>query len=1086
MRRIDVEKKALIGGVYYQDGDFYYLLLNDCSCERDASCPCIRKTYDGKEYIVKSGFLHVKDTGAKYKLKIRIDYKPEGIIQRTWDKVRYGLMIFNKGNRYEDDAYSFKDGGKLIYPISGPGENEELVEYIKGILRSSNEEGKCKCKTNPDPTWTPLAEAYYEAVRYFEAADSAYNAGVSYADNDPIQYRCQKNFVLLLTDGASTKDENLPGASDCWGKSTVSDPNGFDIKKWMDMIADSEGTDSQRCENNDAYSRNYQGTYYLEGVAYYSHFPGSDSEAPTDLRDDFKGIQNLTLFDIFLFGNGSRDSKVGKEILEKAAKYGGFIDLNQNGKPDLPQEWDKNGDGIPDNFFDASDGYKLEESLEKALNLILERASGTSAAILPEKSKRGAVLQQAVFYPTKVISDRQLKWVGYLYAWWFLNTKEAQNIREDTNGDKVLEVLNDRILDWYIDQNTYKLKIDVYSSKLNGEPDEKLLSYSSFDDLRPLWEAGKELAYTSSDDRVIYTTDGEKLIPFTKDREDDFAPYLGSPSNFPACLGGSVDNLVDYVRGKDIKGCRSRTIDDDGDVWKLGDIVYSTPVIEDYQNYEVVFVGANDGMLHAFKLGYVKKQSTTSAPVRLQDSIKDSTTDTLGQELWAFIPKGALPYLRFLASPDYCHLYYVDLRPTVYSVDTNGDGVADRKILIGGMRLGGAVDCSGCSDSCVSPPSDANGAGYSSYFALDVTDPENPKFLWEFSDKGLGFTYSGPALIRKGTNYYVLFANGPTDYKGDSCKNLTFYVLDLLTGELKKKITTSIPNAFGGRLFKKGFDYNGDGNTDYVFTGFSYYDGNTWKGGLAKVDVRDSDLSKWKVSVVENLTDDSTGSTISIGPITSQVLLNTCFNKPYLYFGTGKWFYKTEEPQEQQRLYGLPLNCTSSGCTITKEVVNTSDDSGSEQVCTSLNSGSLVGWFLNLSTDDEDYLAERNITDPTKTDYNVALFTTIEPTSDPCGFGGRSRMWLLNCATGGSVASECKNFKVNSFKGTVLLQLSGSDIHQVYINWTGSVQGSNLGEVFPKNSERATAWYIGIAPEFSPPFVKPGGIIGTLLLWLER
>ena len=1089
MRRIDVAKKVLVGGDFYKKGNYYYLEpINDP--DRDeykdgyliAGGYLIKLSPSVSEYVASNsrwvygltyidwnsgyvvnlyyrpgGYLIDLPFSSAYRLLVRTATKPEGVVQKTWNKVRYAVMVFNNYGSWYEQGYG-KDGGHLIYYMSGPGEDDELVREIQSIKPS---------------TWTPLAETYYEAIRYFEAKVSAYN-WEDYSDNDPIQYRCQKNFVLLITDGESTMDQNLPGT--CFryrGRSPVSDPD-FNIQDWMNRIAKNEKYDSQAC----TLANRARGTYYLEGVAYYAHV--------TDLRKDLKGLQNLTLYDVFVFD----ESPVGRELLQKAAKYGGFVDYNDNGRPDQQAEWDQNGDGIPDNYYEAQDGYKIEESVKKVIEEIIKKASGTSASILPEKTKRGAILHQSVFYHKKTMNSYNLSWIGYLYTWWFLNTKDAQNVREDTKADKILEILEDRILDWYVDEDTGTLTIKAYSSKPDGEPDSLVASYNSFDETTPLWEGGEILGYTPADSRRIFTTDGKTLIPFDKDHEDQFRSYLGSTSDFPSCLGGSVDRLVDYIRGKHIDGCRDRRFDSSGDVWKLGDIVYSSPTIVSYDDYSVVIAGANDGMLHAFKVGYVKGLASRNTPLRLQDSATQTTYDTLGQELWAFIPKNALPYLRYLADPDYCHLYYVDLKPYVIKLDQDGDGNPDRVILIGGMRLGGGVDCSTFScfyGDCVSPPSDASGAGYSSYFALDITDPENPRFLWEFTSPDLGFTYSGPGVVRKGSKYYLVFASGPTSQNGDSCKELKFLVVDLLSGELRATISTGEYNAFGGRIFKEGFDYDGDGNTDYLFEGFSRNSSGSWVGGVAVLDVRNSDPAKWSVRVIEALNDESNGSTIQIGPVTAKVVVNECFKRPYLYFGTGKWFYKTEESSGVERLFALPLDCSASGCTVITDVVNATDSSGSQQVCTFLNSGNTVGWYINLNRGDEGYLTERLITDPTESDLNIALFTTIEPTSDICGFGGRSRMWLLNCATGGSVTQECKNFKVDSFVGTVLLQLSGANIQQISIKWTGNPSESNVSSVFSQKEGKATAWFTGIAPESAPPFVKPGGgLVGQLLLWLER
>jgi type IV pilus assembly protein PilY1 len=112
---------------------------------------------------------------------------------------------------------------------------------------------------------------------------------------------------------------------------------------------------------------------------------------------------------------------------------------------------------------------------------------------------------------------------------------------------------------------------------------------------------------------------------------------------------------------------------------KLGDIINSTPVSiskapdyyhliygdESFQAYldytenreTVIYVGANDGMLHAFtSWKYNNGQYTQVA----------STTEGLGDELWAYVPQTLLPHLKFLAAPDYAHTFYVDLKPKLF------------------------------------------------------------------------------------------------------------------------------------------------------------------------------------------------------------------------------------------------------------------------------------------------------------------------------------------------------------------------------------------------------------------------------------
>jgi len=1090
MRRWDILQKVLVGGIVkkYPFGTFLEGL--DLSGQKNLKAfkkackeDCRDYTPYSSNYVyyvgIVGGYFKVYKPGSwwhrYYRIRVKVDYEPEGVIQKTAGSVRYGLMVFNHGSRYERGD-STRDGGRVVLEISDDTTVDDMVSAVRNAFPS---------------TWTPLAETYYEAVRYFQHRRSAYNY-TSYGD--PIDLRCRKNFVILVTDGESTMDRNLPDTYFSGKVPSVKDSQ-FSIKEWIGKVEDLEGVSDGAYYKKELSSR---GTYYLPGVSFYAH--------TTDLRDDFEGEQNLTLYVVYTFG------KSGSTLLKLSAKYGGFMDMDGDGEPD-DGEWDRDGDGLPDTYFEASSGYKLEEALLKAISDILKRASaGSSVATLGGKDTRGTTVTQALFYPEKRFDAYSVDWTGYLYAWWFYNISGAQNIREDSDEDRKLTVLKDRILEWAVD-DAGNLEISVYLSAEDGTKKQKYAVYNSFDELKPLWEAGEELAFTSPDDRTIYTTDGSTLIPFTKSNAARLARYFGSLEG--TCLS-SPEQLISYIRGEDIEGCRSRVIDGDGDTWKLGDIIYSTPAIVKYRDYSVVFVGANDGMLHAFKAGYTKSTRNASQPAVLQNSITDTDTDELGQELWAFIPKNVLPYLRFLADKDYCHMYTVDLTPYIYELDEDGDGEPDRKILIGGMRFGGAaklltdedieewswlallrvgwginvqhttsfsfsngfsLDTSTGVDvdfylkfemRCSYPPGDTCGpdgcVGLSSYFALDVTDPEKPEFLWEFTDQELGFTYSGPAVVKTDPSpgwkgLYAVFASGPQTYRGTTKQNLKLFVVDLKSGELVKKIETSLKKSFGGRLFTDGVDLDEDGTTDMFFLGYSK---ETKKGGVIMVKTK-GEPEDWELEVFKIKQ-----------PVVSQVKFSYCFSHPYIYFGSGRWFYKEDDDFKSASLYGIPLNCKGSECSFV--------DDYSKNAC-SVDRSVRKAWKIDLEKPEKPFLKERVISDPTVVD-DVVIFATVEPNGDPCSFGGRSRVWVLNCATGKGIADDCPNYEIDELKGTLLLQLSGANIQDVKFDWE---KGEEVPSILPAEGGRATEWFTGVVPESAPPFIEPyGGVIGELLLWLER
>lgn len=173
--------------------------------------------------------------------------------------------------------------------------------------------------------------------------------------------------------------------------------------------------------------------------------------------------------------------------------------------------------------------------------------------------------------------------------------------------------------------------------------------------------------------------------------------------------------------------------------WVLGDILHSKPVVFNYTKYtsanenscydfanpgapynsSIIFAGANDGMLHAFR-------------------------DCDGQELWAFLPPNALPSLQYVKDPQSGHATFVDAAPSVFVYDMDNDGAietgdGDKVVLVFGQRRGGGTNTLDASSS--------RGA----YYALDVSNPLQPKLLWEVDNSNLaelGETWSQPRLAK--------------------------------------------------------------------------------------------------------------------------------------------------------------------------------------------------------------------------------------------------------------------------------------------------------------------------------------------------
>src|SRR5208337_4740006 len=120
----------------------------------------------------------------------------------------------------------------------------------------------------------------------------------------------------------------------------------------------------------------------------------------------------------------------------------------------------------------------------------------------------------------------------------------------------------------------------------------------------------------------------------------------------------------------------------------------------------MVFVGANDGMLHAFIVGTLSNiippvgNGTTSlqvAQLATPSTPASLSAKALGTEEWAFIPWNVIPYLRWYCQNNYCHIPMADAKLTIVDASIGGsatatkasDGSSWRRLLIGSMGFGG-------------------------------------------------------------------------------------------------------------------------------------------------------------------------------------------------------------------------------------------------------------------------------------------------------------------------------------------------------------------------------------------------------------
>ncbi|MFH1984042.1 MAG: PilC/PilY family type IV pilus protein, partial [Pseudomonadota bacterium] len=336
------------------------------------------------------------------------------------------------------------------------------------------------------------------------------------------------------------------------------------------------------------------------------------------------------------------------------------------------------------------------------------------------------------------------------------------------------------------------------------------------------WSAAKKLAEKDYDERYIITYNGTSGARFFNDGTTNelstrqinllLDRSAADTSALTAAQQTEIVKLIAYLRGDgtnegSIAGTyRTRArLDGPDAIGPIGDLVHSAPT----HVGSVVYVGANDGMLHAF----------------------DAAT---GEELWAYIPNLVMADLDVLADQTYPHNYYVDNSP--YAANVVNLSNQNRTLLVSTLGKGGK-----------------------GVFALDITDPrpgseslaasipqwEYPRQIMPgtetaFVDNDLGYGFSRAFVVNSRLGWVVIMGNGYESVTGRAM----LYVFDAFTGDRLAKIDTGVggasPNC-NGLSTPVLIDPDADGKVDYVYAGDLL--GNLWKFDLTGTTIAD-----WKVA----------------------------------------------------------------------------------------------------------------------------------------------------------------------------------------------------------------------------------------------
>lgn len=838
--------------------------------------------------------------------------------------------------------------------------NNTGSDFLNLAAFDATQKGKWFTKLNaakPNNS-TPLRTALSNAGKLYAGKfnGSTFNGSTVV---DPVQYSCQKNFTILSTDGF-------------WNEGTnPTKPDGTDIgnqdgSPFQPPLLDGNNTQNTLSDVAAyyAYTDLRTGTTgsaaCTSGSGTNADVCGNSTSAAT--------LDELQVMKTFTLGLGASG------FMQFSPTYltdtsGDYYSVLKGAAPDASNgicSWQTSGTctwpvpvnntltTIDDLWHAAVNGGGTYFSASNPTTLYV----GLTSAIQSLAAEVGAAAAATTSNPNVSAGDNQVflstfktaEWSGDLKSQRLDVTTGLVNAAVDWSARDLLDSNNSRNIYMFSSGATNKLKTFDWASMTSSERDNFTLSY--------------------------ITASGRALSQFCV-----YGAYCLSSTDQATAAG---NNLVEFIRGdRSMEGVLADTTKFYRQrAYRLGDIVNSEAVYvgksllsyvdADYDKLQAVaatrtravYVGANDGMLHAFN------------------------ADT-GVEMWAYVPQAVLPNLYKLADKQYAtqHQYYADGTAVVQDVYVNGKWIT---MLVAGL-----------------------GAGGRSYYALDVTDPSAPKALWEFTNNNLGVTIGKPE-IGKLTNgkWVVIFGSGYNNVSpGDGIGRL--FVLDAADGSIIRTISTGAGNTTtpSGLAHIRAWVDNSevDNTIQRVYGGDNA--GNLWR-----FDVNDNvGVAGYEAQRIATLKDKTGVSQ----PITSRPELGQVGTTVMVFVGTGRYLGQTDlVDASPQSIYGIKDNMNNVDigdprATANKFVEQTltigtcpsgsSVCSAGESVRTNgtpnpVNLAVNGGWFVDLPQ-----TRERVNTDPQLALGTLVVTSNVIEQGNVCKVGGSSWINFLDYRTGAPV-----------------------------------------------------------------------------------
>jgi type IV pilus assembly protein PilY1 len=826
---------------------------------------------------------------------------------------------------------------------------------------------------------TPTLDAMQRIGDYFLNGSSAELSGSS----DPIILSCQKNWHMLFTDGFTNQtglpaiavgdqDNTVPAYPD---ELTNPIPGLTSGNAWPHPFREDPGATASNAASD--YSMNYWVTDLRTGG------PNATDNVPATAKDP--AIWQHLNFAAMSLGTQGKLPVANQSLTENLLASGAL----QWPQP-IPNVWRPDNSGVDDlwhaaingrgRFVNAGTAAELKLGMGQILQDITNQAGSRSGVGLSSSSI--SLSNHAVYRVTF-----QPGWVGTL-------------------------------------------------SKIDIDP------VTGAENLPPIWEAATSLSTQLTisalsptpwfDNRKIATVQDASMpgggggpgaaVPFlwnnlSGSQQDSLAP--GQPA-----VGQAV---LEYLRGNptnegvSLGQFRVRGVGPNGSEDFLGDIVDSQAVYVGAPNFPyldsfdpgysgfvsnnasrpaLVYIGANDGMVHAFW------DTDQIAPQ--------------GSEAWAFIPHdlyrpdatglGALAY-QDGALPPFRHHYYVDSTPRIYDANFGGGSADWHSLLVGGLGKGG-----------------------NSYYALDVTHPEAitsevdvaNQYLWTFTDPDMGCSYGKPLIAKTrafGGRWLVVVAAGYNNGSDKSVCNPNgtgtglgkIFFIDAVTGKKLKEMDTGVGTAGS----PSGLAYIAGYTKDFHNQLIEQIYGGDLEGNFWRFDVSCVDDTLWgdgdgscaglpskpgQAALMAQFTDDPNG----VGnpqPVTTPPEIDVDITNGvdrWVFIGTGRLLAPSDLTDstiatQQQTFYALRDGTTTTPKPITSPLTKADLVPLIDKIA-GLNGKPANGWY-----DDLPLSPNERIVTPVKAALDIVAYAGTQPQDNPCLTGEPATLYVRTFGTGESL-----------------------------------------------------------------------------------